>query len=221
MTVRVGLVQTRTPATHAAALAHVEPLIRQAAAEGAVLVMTPEGTNILQRDRSALLPVLTSPEADPVVQGLRDLAQRLKIELLIGSVLVKRALGGFANRSLFIGCDGLIKAQYDKIHMFDVDLQSGESVRESQTYSPGETAVTAPSAAGLLGLTICYDVRFPALYRALAQAGAEVFAAPSACCGPAPSRPALSFSPPPRADGMKTDAAPTAARWPSAPGVRS
>jgi predicted amidohydrolase len=184
MTVRVGLVQTRTPATHAAALAHVEPLIRQAAAEGAVLVMTPEGTNILQRDRSALLPVLTSPEADPVVQGLRDLAQRLKIELLIGSVLVKRALGGFANRSLFIGCDGLIKAQYDKIHMFDVDLQSGESVRESQTYSPGETAVTAPSAAGLLGLTICYDVRFPALYRALAQAGAEVFAAPSAFTRP-------------------------------------
>jgi predicted amidohydrolase len=181
---KVALVQTRTPATHAAALAHVEPLIRQAAGEGARFVVTPEGTNILQKDRTKLLPILQSVESDPVVQGLRALAAKLKIELLIGSALVKRADGQAANRALFIAPDGSIRAIYDKIHMFDVDLPTGESARESKTYTPGDRAVVVDADMGRLGLTICYDMRFPHLYRALAQAGAEVIAAPAAFTRP-------------------------------------
>jgi predicted amidohydrolase len=190
MTVRVALIQTRTPATHAAALAHITPLIRQAAAEGARLVLTPEGTNLLQKDRAKLLPMLTSVEGDPVVLGLRAQAAELGIEILIGSVLVKRDGGvrrddgQYANRAVFIGADGAVIATYDKIHMFDVDLPNGESARESRVYTPGERAVAAPSAVGPLGLTVCYDMRFPALYRALATAGAGVIAAPSAFTRP-------------------------------------
>lgn len=184
MTRRVALIQTRTPAAHAAGLAHVEPLIRQAAAEGARLVVTPEGTNIIERDRAKLLPMLTSVENDPVALGLQRLAAELKIEILIGSVLVKRDDGQCANRSLLIGTDGAIIAVYDKIHMFDVDLPSGETVRESRTYMPGEQAVVADTGVGLLGLTICYDIRFPYLYRALAKAGAEVMTVPAAFTRP-------------------------------------
>jgi len=184
MTVRVALIQTRTPATHAAALAHVEPLIRQAAAEGATFVVTPEGTNVLQKDRSKLLPMLASVEDDLVVKGLRALAKELKIEILIGSALMRRADGQAANRAVLIAADGSIVATYDKIHMFDVDLPNGETARESRTYTPGEAAVTADAAFGRLGLTICYDMRFPQLYRALAKAGAEVIAAPAAFTRP-------------------------------------
>jgi predicted amidohydrolase len=176
--VKVALVQTRTPATHAAALAHVEPLIRQAAGEGARFVVTPEGTNVLQKERAKLLPTLQS------VEGLRALAAELKIELVIGSVLVKRADGQAANRALLIGPDGAIRATYDKIHMFDVDLPTGESARESRTYTPGDRAVVADTDFGRVGLTICYDMRFPQLYRALAKAGAEVIVAPAAFTRP-------------------------------------
>ena len=181
---RVALVQTRTPATHAAALTHVEPLIRQAAADGARFVVTPEGTNILQKDRTKLLPMLKSVEDDPAVQGLRALAAELDIEILIGSALVRRADGGAANRAVLIAKDGRITAAYDKIHMFDVDLPSGETARESRTYTPGEEAVVADAGFGRLGLTICYDMRFPHLYRALAKAGAEVIVAPAAFTRP-------------------------------------
>ncbi len=184
MTVRVALIQTRTPATHVAALAHVEPLIRQAAAEGAIFVVTPEGTNVLQRDRAKLLPMLASVEDDVVVQGLRALAKELKIEILIGSALVKRSDGQAANRAVLIAADGSITATYDKIHMYDVDLPNGETARESRTYTPGEEAVVADAACGKLGLTICYDMRFPHLYRALAKAGAELITTPSAFTRP-------------------------------------
>ena len=181
---RVGLVQLRTPDTPAAALAHVAPLVRRAAAEGARLVLTPEATNLLQRDRARLLPRLTTVEVDPVVCGLRDLAAGLGVELLIGSALVARGDGAYANRSLLVGADGSLRAAYDKIHMFDVDLPTGETVRESAVYTPGERAVTADTAAGRLGLTVCYDLRFPALHRALAEAGAELIAVPSAFTRP-------------------------------------
>ncbi len=176
---RVGLVQLRTPDTHAAALAHAAPLVRRAAAEGARLVLTPEATNLMQRDRARLLPQLTTVEADPVVAGLRELAAELGIELLIGSALVRDG-DRCANRSLLVGADGAVRAAYDKIHMFDVDLPTGETARESAVYTPGERAVVADTAAGRLGLTVCYDLRFPALHRALASAGAEVVAVPSA-----------------------------------------
>ena len=176
---QIALIQTRTPATHDAALAHVTPPIREAAAGGARFVATPECVNVVQRDRSKLLPALKLLHEDPVVLGLQALARELRVELLLGSVLVRREDGGAANRAVLLGSDGAINATYDKIHMFDVDLPTGESARESKAYTPGDRAVVARTALGLMGLTICYDMRFAHLYRALAQAGAQVITAPS------------------------------------------
>ena len=186
---KVGLIQTRTPATHAAALAHTLPLVREAAGGGARLIVTPEGTNILQKDREQLLPQLTLLADDPVVNGLRDAARDLGVWIDIGSALVKREDGpngkrGAANRQVLIRPDGTIAATYDKLHMFDVDLPTGETARESETYEPGEAAVTADIDGVRFGLTICYDLRFPALYRALALAGAEVMTIPAAFTRP-------------------------------------
>ena len=182
--VRVGLLQLRTPNTAAAALAHVVPLVRKAAARGARLIATPEATNVVQRDRAELLAQLRPLEEDVVVCGLRELAAKLGVEILVGSALVRRDDGKLANRSVLITADGGVAATYDKIHMFDVDLPTGERYRESGAYTPGDAAVVATCAAGRLGFSICYDLRFPALYRALAEAGAEVIAVPSAFTRP-------------------------------------
>ncbi len=181
---KVALIQTRTPATHAAALDHVAPVVREAAGAGASFIATPECTNVVQRDRVKLIPHLVALEADPVVQGLRALAAELKVELLIGSALVKRPDGKFANRSALIGPDGAIRTTYDKIHMFDVDLPTGERARESETYTPGDAAVVADTGIGRIGLTICYDLRFPHLFRALAKAGANAIFVPAAFTRP-------------------------------------
>ncbi len=184
MSFRAALVQTRTPATHEAALAHVAPLVREAAAGGAQLIITPEGANVLQKDRATLLPALKAPEDDPVVQGLRDLAKELGVWLSIGSALVLREDGQAANRQMLIGPDGAVVATYDKLHMFDVDLPTGETARESEVYTPGDRAVAVQTPFGPLGLTICYDMRFPALYRALATAGVKVITVPAAFTRP-------------------------------------
>jgi len=185
---KIALIQTRTPATHAAALAHVAPLVRQAAADGARLIATPECTNVVQRNRALLLPALRPLDEDEVVLGLRALAAELGVEILIGSALVRRDGdrdgSGAANRAVLVRADGSVAATYDKIHMFDVDLPTGESARESHAYTPGDRAVLADSAVGRLGLTICYDMRFPHLYRALAKAGAEVMMVPAAFTRP-------------------------------------
>ena len=185
---RIALLQLNTPATRDGALAHVLPLLRRAAGEGAVLVLTPEATNLLQRDRSALLPTLSTLEADPVVAGLREAAAALGVEVLLGSALVRDG-EGFANRSALIGADGAIAATYDKIHMFDVDLPArdghpAESARESAVYTPGGRARVVATSAGRLGMTVCYDLRFPALHVALARAGAELIAVPAAFTRP-------------------------------------
>jgi predicted amidohydrolase len=184
MSLRVGLIQTRTPATQAAALAHLAPLIRNAAAQGATLIVTPEGSNILQKDRAKLLPLLARPADDPVVTGLQAMAAKLKIWILIGSALVLREDGKAANRAMLVSPDGEIVATYDKLHMFDVDLPTGETARESEVYEPGDRAVTALAGEARLGLTICYDMRFPAVYRALALAGAEILTVPAAFTRP-------------------------------------
>ncbi len=181
---KVGLVQTRTPATQSAALAHTAPLIREAAAAGATLVVTPECSNILQRDRTRLFAALTSLDDDAAVGGFRALAAELSIWLLIGSALVRRDDGKAANRSILVGPDGGVTATYDKIHMFDVDLPTGERHRESTAYEAGDKAVTAEAAGAMLGLTICYDVRFPPLHAALARAGAQVMTVPAAFTRP-------------------------------------
>jgi predicted amidohydrolase len=180
----VALIQLRTPADPAAALAHAEPLIHRAAGEGARLIVTPEGTNLLQRDRARMFDILRPAEEDVCVQGLIALAAELRVWLLIGSALVRRADGGAANRAMLVDPEGRVVATYDKIHMFDVDLPTGESVRESEAYKPGAEAVVARTPFGGLGLTICYDMRFPYLYRALAQAGASLIAVPAAFTRP-------------------------------------
>ena len=184
-TLRTALIQLRTPATQAAALAQAEPLIRQAAADGAELIVTPEGSNFLQRDRAKLNVVMQPLAQDSFVQGVRAIAAELKTRILIGSALVKRDEDdGCANRAVLIGPDGAIEATYDKIHMFDVDLPTGERHRESSLYIPGKRAVMAQTPFGPLGLTICYDIRFPHLYRALARAGAVAITVPAAFTRP-------------------------------------
>ena len=179
----IALIQTRTPATPQAALDHVLPLIRQAAAGGAQLILTPEATNFLIRDRAARDAVLADADADLVVQGLRDLARELKIWLLIGSAIVKSGHEGddrAANRSILIDDTGVVVSTYDKLHVYDVDLPTGERWRESASIRPGDAAVVADTPWGKLGLTICYDVRFGHLHRALAKAGASMIAVPAA-----------------------------------------
>lgn len=184
MSLRVGLIQTRTPATHEAALTQVAPLVRQAAAQGAQFILTPEGTNVLQKDRAKLMPSLRSLEDDIVVRGLRDLAIELGVWIDIGSALVLREDGKAANRQAVIDRTGAIVATYDKLHMFDVDLPTGETARESATYEPGERAVVVETPLGVFGLTICYDMRFPALHRALALKGATILTVPAAFTRP-------------------------------------
>ncbi|RZJ41644.1 MAG: carbon-nitrogen hydrolase family protein, partial [Brevundimonas sp.] len=164
-------------------LAHVEPLIRQAAAGGAKLILTPEATNFLIRDTDAREAALTTDDRDQVVLKLRDLAKELGVWLLIGSAIVKSGHEGddrAANRSLLIDDTGAVSATYDKMHVYDVDLPTGERWRESAAVRPGERAVVAQTPWGGLGLTICYDIRFPQLHRALAKAGAAMIAVPAA-----------------------------------------
>jgi predicted amidohydrolase len=180
----VALIQLRTPATQDAALAQAAPLIRRAAADGARFIVTPEGTNLLQRDRAKMMDILRTAEDDPCVQGLIALAAELGVWLLIGSALVRRPDGGAANRSMLVSPEGRVSATYDKIHMFDVDLPTGEKARESEAYTPGDRAVVATTPFGEVGLTICYDMRFPYLYRALAKAGAQVITVPAAFTRP-------------------------------------
>lgn len=179
----IALIQTRTPASPGAAFAHVEPLIREAAAGGAKLILTPEATNFLIQDKTARAAALTTDDRDDVVLKLRDLARDLGVWLLIGSAIVKSGHDGddrAANRSLLIDDKGAVNATYDKMHVYDVDLPTGERWRESASVRPGETAVVARTPWGGLGLTICYDIRFPQLHRALAKAGARMIAVPAA-----------------------------------------
>ena len=183
-TLRAALIQTRTPATQEAALEQVTPLIRQAAKAGAELIVTPEGSNFLQRDRAKLMDVLKPIEADPFVEGVKALAAELKVWILIGSALVARGSDKAANRAVLIDAGGAVVATYDKLHMFDVDLPNGDRYRESSLYEPGTEARLVQTPWGKLGLTICYDMRFPQLYRALAKAGAEIIAVPAAFTRP-------------------------------------
>lgn len=153
-------------------------LVREAAAQGAHYVQTPEMTSLVERSREALFEKIGPQERDPTLSGLREAARAASVFVHIGSLAV---LAGdkVANRAFLIDPQGEIAASYDKIHLFDVDLPNGESWRESRTYAGGDRAVLAETPWGHLGVTICYDVRFPALYRALAEAGASCLSAPA------------------------------------------
>lgn len=182
-TLDIALIQTRAPATAAAALAHVEPLIREAAAGGAKFILTPEGTNLLEQRRDRRGGVITDEGADVAVLGLQALAAELRVWLLIGSAIVRSGVSGddrAANRSLLIDDTGAVVARYDKLHVFDVDLPNGETYRESANIRPGDAAAIADTPWGRLGLTVCYDIRFPHLFRQLAKVGADLIAVPAA-----------------------------------------
>jgi deaminated glutathione amidase len=179
-TFRVGLIQTRAGEQPAANLETVVKLIGEAKAGGASYVQTPEMTNIMVASRDKLLAAIVPEENDASLATFRELARKLGIYLHIGSLAVKATADKAANRSFLINPQGEIAARYDKIHMFDVDLANGESYRESRSYRPGEQAVLHDLPWGRLGLTICYDLRFPSLYRALGEAGASFLAIPSA-----------------------------------------
>ncbi len=156
-------------------------LIREAAALGAVYIQTPEMTTILELELEPLLASTTTEQDSDALRHFQDLARDLQVWLHIGSMAVR--VGGdekLANRSFLIAPDGTIATRYDKLHMFDVDLPDGESYSESDKYKPGQKAVIADLPWGKMGLTICYDLRFPALHRALAQAGAVMLASPAA-----------------------------------------
>ena len=177
---KVGLVQMRSgvdpPANLAAALASVEA----AADAGADYVLTPEMTNIMEIKREKLFAAIADEEHDPTLAALRAAARKLSIFVHIGSLAVKVSADKAANRSFLIDRRGDVVARYDKIHMFDVDLANGESYRESRSYRAGDLAVVADLPWGRLGVTVCYDLRFPALYRALAEAGASFLSIPAA-----------------------------------------
>jgi deaminated glutathione amidase len=177
---RVGLIQTRAARSPAANVDAVAKLIGEAKESGAEYVQTPEMTNVMEIGREKLFAAIVAEEDDLSLATFRELARKLSIYLHIGSLAVKATSDKAANRAFLIDPHGEIVARYDKIHMFDVDLAGGESYRESRSYKPGDLAVVHDLPWGRLGITICYDLRFPALYRALAEAGASFLAIPSA-----------------------------------------
>ena len=179
-TFRAALIAMRSGVSPAANLDAAVALIKEAAGAGADYVQTPEMTNVMDTRRERLLDTVVAEEKDASLARFRELARQLGIYVHIGSLAVKVSPERAGNRSFLIDRDGEIVARYTKIHMFDVDLANGESYRESRTFRPGEIAVAADLPWGRLGLTICYDLRFPALYRALAEAGASFLAIPSA-----------------------------------------
>ena len=179
---RVALLQLNVSDDPAANLVGTEEMVREAARGGADWVLTPEVTNIVSASRTRQNEVLALEAEDATLARLRTVAGELGVWLSIGSLALKSgdADGRFVNRQFLVGPDGAVRARYDKIHMFDVELGGEESYRESAGYRPGEAAVLAETQWAKIGLTICYDMRFPALYRALAEAGAEVLTVPSA-----------------------------------------
>jgi predicted amidohydrolase len=179
---RVALLQMTSgidPAANARAL--VEGL-EAAAAGGATMAFTPEMTGLIDRDRKRAAAHVVGEGEDAVLAAAREAAARLGLWVHLGSLALRP--GGdearFINRAFVIDGEGAIRARYDKLHLFDVDLPTGESWRESAAYAPGEGAVVVATPTGRLGLSICYDMRFPDLYRALSDAGAEILAVPAA-----------------------------------------
>lgn len=195
-TFKVACVQTNTSPDVAANIGHASALVRQARTVGAELIMLPEVVNVMELSPKKLAVKTSVESRDISLKAFQDLAVETGAWLLVGSLVVKhdtatQAIKGgatarqkFANRSFLINAEGGIVARYDKIHMFDVDLEGGETYRESKAYEPGDKAVLATTPWGALGMTICYDLRFPHLHRQLAQAGASFLSIPAAFTRP-------------------------------------
>lgn len=179
---RAALLQLNSSDDPAGNLSVILGMMDEAAAQGADFILTPEVSNCVSGSRTHQRAVLHPEETDPVLPQLAAHASKLGVWLLIGSLALKTddPDGRFANRSFLIGPDGAIRARYDKIHMFDVDVTAEETYRESDGFRPGTRAVLADTPWGRLGMSICYDVRFPHLYRRLAQAGATLLTVPAA-----------------------------------------
>jgi len=179
-TFKVACVQLNAGRDIAANIAAAGALIREARARGAQFILTPENTSMIEPKRELLLEKAKPEAAHPGIPAFSALAAELGVWLLIGSMQIKLDAATCANRSFLFDDRGRIAARYDKIHMFDVDLTGGESYRESRTFRPGDRAVVADMPWGRVGLTVCYDLRFAYLYRALAQAGAGFLTVPAA-----------------------------------------
>jgi predicted amidohydrolase len=181
---RVACVQTNTGNDLAANIAAVSALVREARERGADLITLPEVVAMMEPNRQLVVEKAFDEGDHPALAAFRDLARGTGVWLLAGSLTVRAPAGKVANRSILLDPDGRIAGRYDKIHMFDVDLAGGERYRESDTYVPGRETRVAPTPWGGLGMTVCYDVRFPALYRDLALAGADFLSVPSAFTRP-------------------------------------
>lgn len=177
---RIGLVQMRTGKDAEENLAQAEAFIREAAGRGARYVQTPENTLIMEVDAQHLLEKIAPEDKTGGVAHFSHLAKELRIWLHIGSLAIKAGKSRAANRAYLFAPNGDAVCRYDKIHMFDVDLPSGESYRESATFVPGKCTFVVQLPWGGLGVTTCYDIRFPEQYKALARAGAKFLTAPSA-----------------------------------------
>ena len=183
---RIALLQMTSGTDPAANARSVAEGVARAAGEGAAMLFTPEMTNLLDRDRARAATHIVAEAQDRVLAAAREAAARAGIWVALGSIAVRRESragddGRYANRSLVIGPDGTIRGRYDKIHMFDVDLATGESWRESKAYAPGgEVVVVEDTPVGRLGLAVCYDIRFPALFEALGQKRCDAIAIPAA-----------------------------------------
>lgn len=177
---RAALLQMTTgidPAANAATIAHA---VAEAKAGGAAMLFTPEMSGLLDRKRDRAAASIRREEEDVVLAAVREAAAREGLWVHLGSLAILREDGKWANRAFVIDDAGAIQARYDKLHMFDVDLATGESWRESNAYTAGEQAVTVETPLGRLGLAICYDVRFPALFEALGRAACDLIAIPAA-----------------------------------------
>ncbi len=178
--VRTALIQSTAHREFEPNFEQIGGLVRKAAAGGAEFILTPENVTMLEPKRDMALAKARSEADHPGIGFFADLARETNTHLLAGSLSIKTEGGKLHNRSYLFAPDGSVIAKYSKIHLFDVDLPSGETYRESNTFAPGDQAVIAQTPFGLVGLTICYDVRFPQLYRMLAQAGASILTVPAA-----------------------------------------
>jgi len=181
---RIALAQMTSGIDPAANARTVASAIGEAKAGGAAMLFTPEMSGLLDRDRARATANIAAEEDDPTLAATREAAARHGLWVHLGSLALRRDDGRLANRGFVIDDTGAIRARYDKLHLFDVDLPTGESWRESAAYAPGETAAVVDTPVGALGLSICYDLRFPDLYRALSDAGAAILSVPAAFTRP-------------------------------------
>lgn len=181
---RIALFQMTSSINPAQNATAIMDAVAQAASGGAAMLFTPEMSNLIDRDRARAASAIRTEDDDPVLASARTAAAEHRIWVHLGSLALRGPGGKFLNRAFVIDPDGAIRARYDKLHLFDVDLPTGESWRESAAYSAGEGAVVVTTPAGATGLSICYDLRFADLYRALSNAGATVLTVPAAFTRP-------------------------------------